>query len=125
MFQNSRSSGRSRGCARFELNTGGVYPVQRTVGDKNVKRDVRLIKVEEFWEPDHFTGFGGQRTLRLARVTVDVSGVRATLPGRPYQMPVVVESYFRSEELIVRTENGHEAQGLCRYACTTKSAGGT
>jgi murein DD-endopeptidase MepM/ murein hydrolase activator NlpD len=58
------------------------------VNGEVVERDVRLLEVEEFWEPDYFTGSRDQRTLRLARIKVDVSGTTGTLLCRPYQMPV-------------------------------------
>jgi murein DD-endopeptidase MepM/ murein hydrolase activator NlpD len=74
----------------FELNAGDMCHLRRQVDGRTVERDVQLIGVQEFWEPDYFTGAGESRTLRLAEVTVEVSGVRAKLLSRPYQMPVNV-----------------------------------
>ncbi len=74
----------------FELNAGDTYHLCRQVDGRTVERCVQLIGIQEFWEPDFFTGVGESRTLRLAEVTVEVSGVRAKLLSRPYQMPVNV-----------------------------------
>jgi murein DD-endopeptidase MepM/ murein hydrolase activator NlpD len=75
----------------FELNSGESCTVRRQVNGKLIERDVKLLDVQEYWEPDFFTGAGDSRTLRLADVTVEVNGVRATLKCRPYQMPVPVK----------------------------------
>ena len=74
----------------FDLNSGDTCRLNRQVDGRTIERYVQLIGVQEFWEPDFFTGVGESRTLRLAEVTVEVSGVRAKLLGRPYQMPVNV-----------------------------------
>lgn len=73
-----------------ELNVGESRTIRRHVKESLVEREVKLLGVQEHWEPDFFTGAGDSRTLRLAEVTIDVDGVRATLKCRPYQMPINV-----------------------------------
>jgi len=74
----------------FELNPGQVYQLTRTFAGKTLTRAIRLVSVTESWDPDYFTGNAQQRTLRLAEVDVDVSGIPVKLLCQPYQMPVVV-----------------------------------
>ena len=74
----------------FEIDQGQVYRLTRTGAGKTLTRDIRLVNVVEHWEPDFYTGNSQQRTLRLAEVDVEVSGVPAKLLCQPYQMPVVV-----------------------------------
>lgn len=74
----------------FELNVGESRTIRRHLAETQLERDVKLLGVQEYWEPDFFTGAGESRTLRLAEVTVEVNGVQATLKCRPYQMPVTV-----------------------------------
>ncbi|MCK4629767.1 MAG: hypothetical protein KAT56_12240, partial [Sedimentisphaerales bacterium] len=75
----------------FGLNKDESFCVRRVVGNKTVTRTVKLISVTEYWEPDYWIANNpSHQTLRLAEVVVDVSGEQATLPARPYQMPMVV-----------------------------------
>jgi len=71
----------------FELNSGE----SRTVSRAGVERTIRLLSVEESWQPDYWIGSNRDRkTLREARIALEVSGERVTLIARPYQMPVTV-----------------------------------
>jgi len=75
----------------FELNIGDSYTLRRNIDGKTIERVVKLISVTEYWEPDYWIKNNPKRrTLRKAEVVVDVSGVKATLLARPYQMPAVV-----------------------------------
>ncbi|MBN2313013.1 MAG: PKD domain-containing protein [Sedimentisphaerales bacterium] len=71
----------------FELNKGEAYRLKRTFQGKIIERTIRLDDVKEYWEPDFWTGNKDMRTLRMAEVIVNVSGVTTTLKCRPYQMP--------------------------------------
>lgn len=72
------------------MSKGEGYPLKRTFQGRTIERVIRLISVKEYWEPDFWTGSKDRRTLRMAEVTVDVSGVARTLKCRPYQMPMRV-----------------------------------
>lgn len=75
----------------FKLNIGDSCKVKRVVGGKTIERAVKLISVSEHWEPDYWIEDNqSQRTICKADVVVEVSGIRATLTARPYQMPVIV-----------------------------------
>ncbi|MCK4628739.1 MAG: peptidoglycan DD-metalloendopeptidase family protein, partial [Sedimentisphaerales bacterium] len=75
----------------FELNLGDSYALRRNIDGKTIERVVKLISVTDYWEPDYWIKNNPRRrTLRKAEVVVDVSGVKATLLARPYQMPTVV-----------------------------------
>ena len=80
------------GCpAVFEVDIGECYTVRRQVGGRTIERTIKLISVEEVWQPDYWVEPNpDHRTLASARVVVQVSGVRATLLHRPYQMPIEV-----------------------------------
>jgi hypothetical protein len=69
--------------AVFELNAGDSF----RLGD----RTVMLAAFAEHWQPDHWIQNNRERkTLESASVHVDVSGEKATLLLRPYQVPVTV-----------------------------------
>lgn len=73
--------------AIFELNRGATIQLQR----QSAKRTVKLISFDHLYEPDLFiAGNAARRTIREARVVVEVDGSRATLACRAYQSPVAV-----------------------------------
>ena len=75
----------------FELACGDEIEIERTLNGKLVKRGLRLVSIEESWEPDLWNPTdSAQRTLREAKVVVEVDGLRRTLLARPYQLPTVV-----------------------------------
>ena len=90
VFSRRAAAGDARGVrqqqgwpAVFELNAGDSFRL--------CERTVRLASFEEHWQPDHWVQNNGERrTLESASIHVDVSGEKATLLLRPYQMPVTV-----------------------------------
>jgi murein DD-endopeptidase MepM/ murein hydrolase activator NlpD len=71
----------------FELNTGESFDVPTPDGPRSVK----LISVEHDWQSDYWTEDNPEhRTIRQARVVVEVAGQQAELLARPYQPPVEV-----------------------------------
>jgi murein DD-endopeptidase MepM/ murein hydrolase activator NlpD len=75
----------------FELNAGQTERVERTTPAGPVARGVKLISFEHAFEPDfHIAKNAARRTIREARVVVEVDGRREELLCRPYQSPTPV-----------------------------------
>lgn len=76
----------------FELSCGDEFAVERSFAGKTVKRRLRLVRVEESWEPDLWSENNpDQRTLREVRVSLEIDGRPRTLLARPFQMPVTTD----------------------------------
>lgn len=75
----------------FELDKGHSCGLHLTHRGRVLSRDVTLLAVRTYWDPDRIIkGNTDRRTMRMAEIDVDVSGEKKTLYARPYQMPVVV-----------------------------------
>ncbi len=74
-----------------DLNIGESIPITRKTPAGTMKRELKLISIQHEWQPDyHIEQNPDHRTLLKAVVTVEVSGEKAELIHRPYQMPVSV-----------------------------------
>lgn len=81
---------------RFDVNIGSSFEAHVAGGT----RTIRVLGVEEHYEPDFWCAENPSReSLREARVTLDVSGERAVLRMRPYEMPAVVHGVRLYAEL--------------------------
>lgn len=74
----------------FELDVGQAVAVAPS-GPGRAQRTVKLLSVEHDWEPDYYIAANlDRRTIRSARVAVEVDGRRAKLLCRPYESPTSV-----------------------------------
>ncbi|GEM_PF-860891 len=77
----------------FELNPGESQTVTRTWKEKTITREIKLISVKLFREPNlWFDNSISTFNYYAADVLVEISGKPATIHHRPYQMPQTVDS---------------------------------
>ena len=70
-----------------DVNVDGSFSVQTVAGEKTI----RVLSVEENYESDYWCkGNEKRRSLREARIAVEVAGTRGTVRLRPYEMPTVI-----------------------------------
>jgi hypothetical protein len=75
----------------FDLNEGESFEFSGAYEGENIKKTVKLLSVKHIYEPnDWFQDSIPSKNLQEAIVEVEVSGIKATLIHRPYQMPVIV-----------------------------------
>jgi murein DD-endopeptidase MepM/ murein hydrolase activator NlpD len=76
----------------FELNVGETQPVTRSYKGKITQRDIKLVSVRHFTEPNlWFTGKFDPENYSGGEVVLEVSGKRIALVHRPYEMPTVFD----------------------------------
>lgn len=91
----------------IDLDIGESRVVETSFGPEALT----LLDVEDVWEPDHWIeGNDSRQTVREAKITVDVSGVRHGLRMRPYEMPACVNG------LRLYVEATHASAVKCQYA---------
>ncbi|MHC1769275.1 MAG: ADP-ribosylglycohydrolase family protein [Verrucomicrobiia bacterium] len=75
----------------FELDLGQTQQIQVRGPAGPVERRIRLLDVRAFYWPNyHIPDLPQRRVFRSAEVDVEVSGTRATLHARPFEMPQMV-----------------------------------
>ena len=115
--------------AVFELDLGQTQPIRVTGPAGPVERSVQLLAVREFhWPNYHIPDLRQKRVFRSAEVDVEVSGTRATLHARPFEMPQTINGL----RLYVETSRGWatepqlhpmpEVRGAVRFSCVAARA---
>ncbi len=113
----------------FELDPGQTQQVQVRGPAGPLERSIRLAAVREFYWPNyHIPDLPQRRVFRSAEVEVEVSGARATLHARPFEMPQTVNGL----RLYVETTRGWatepqlhpmpEVRGAVRLSCVAAGA---
>ncbi len=113
----------------FELDLAQTRQIRVTGPAGTVERTVQLLAVREsYWPSQHIPDLEHPRVFRSAEVDVEVSGTRATLLARPFEMPRTIEGL----RLNVETTRGWatepqldpmpEVRGAVRFSCVAAGA---
>ena len=113
----------------FELDLGQTQQIQVTGPAGLVERSIRLLAVREFYWPNyHIPDLPQKRVFRSAEVDVVVSGTRATLHARAFEMPQTVNGlrfYVETTRAWATAPQLHpmpEVRGAVRLSCVAMGA---
>ncbi len=108
----------------FELDLGQTEQIQVRSPAGPVERRIGLLAVREFYWPNyHIPDLPQRRVFRSAEVDVEVSGTRATLHARPFEMPQTVNGLrlyvetTRSWATEPQLDPMPEVQRAVRFSC--------
>ena len=95
----------------FELSVGQTARIERATAAGRVTREVKLISFEHAFEPDHhIVKNTARKTIREARVVVEIDGHREALLCRPYQSPATVRGLLLYVETTREWANAPEIE---------------